>query len=50
LESHPLTLVLPRLILRDEAGFTGNGMLNPEAYFNYASHGLLLEEATALLR
>ena len=44
------TVVMPRLICCDEAGFTGNDMLNPDQpYFAYASHDLSLSEAEALL-
>ncbi|HEX8167048.1 MAG TPA: DUF3800 domain-containing protein [Beijerinckiaceae bacterium] len=43
--------VLPRLISCDEAGFTGNDMLNPEQpHFSYASHDLELTEAQELIR
>ncbi len=43
--------VYPRLISCDEAGFTGNNMLNPEQpYFTYASHDLTVQEAEDLLR
>ena len=39
------------LISCDEAGFTGNNMLNPEQpHFTYASHDLSLEESENLLR
>ncbi len=38
------SLVLPRLISCDEAGFTGNNMLNADQpYFSYASHDLQLD-------
>jgi hypothetical protein len=45
------SLVLPRLISCDEAGFTGNDMLKSgQPHFAYASHDLALDEATDLLR
>ena len=43
-------LILPRLICCDEAGFTGDRMLDPDQpYFSYASHDLDLIEAEAVL-
>jgi hypothetical protein len=39
------------LISCDEAGFTGNNLLNPaQPFFSYASHDLSLTEADALIR
>jgi hypothetical protein len=43
-------LILPKLICCDEAGFTGDRMLDPhQPYFSYASHDLDLKEAEAVL-
>ncbi|WP_439373145.1 hypothetical protein [Bradyrhizobium sp. DASA03120] len=39
-------VALPRLISCDEAGFTGNNLLDPDQpMFSYASHDLTLAEA-----
>jgi hypothetical protein len=44
------TLLSPRLISCDEAGFTGNKLLNPDQpFFSYASHDLSLDEARDLI-
>jgi hypothetical protein len=44
-------LLSPRLISCDEAGFTGNNLLNPDQpLFSYASHDLTLAEADGLVR
>jgi hypothetical protein len=44
-------LLIPRLISCDEAGFTGNNLLNPDQpFFSYASHDLSFDEAHALIR
>jgi hypothetical protein len=46
-----MPLNVPRLIYCDEAGFTGNNLLNEDQpYFAYASHDLGLEEACELLK
>jgi len=43
-------IIRPHLISCDEAGFTGNDMLNPaQQHFSYASHDLYLEEAEQLV-
>lgn len=43
-------LIYPHLISCDEAGFTGNDMLNPDQpHFAYASHDLPLDEARNLV-
>ena len=45
------TTILPRLISCDEAGFTGNRMLDAaQPYFAYASVDLQLDEATAIVK
>jgi hypothetical protein len=42
---------VPRLISCDEAGFTGNNLLNPDQpFFAYASHDFPLAEAETLIR
>jgi hypothetical protein len=44
-------LLSPRLISCDEAGFTGDNLLNPEQpFFSYASHDLTLSEAESVVR
>ncbi len=44
-------LLTAQLISCDEAGFTGNNLLNPEQpFFSYASHDLSLREAEDLIR
>lgn len=44
-------LLVPRLISCDEAGFTGNNLLNSDQpFFTYASHDLSLAEADDLIR
>lgn len=44
-------LLSPQLISCDEAGFTGNNLLNPDQpFFSYASHDLSLQEAEGLIR
>jgi hypothetical protein len=44
-------LLSPSLISCDEAGFTGNNLLNPDQpLFSYASHDLTLAEADSLVR
>lgn len=44
------TMILPRLISCDEAGFTGNRMLDAaQPFFAYASVDLELDEATAII-
>lgn len=44
-------LLFPTLISCDEAGFTGNNLLNPDQpFFSYASHDLSLAEAESLIR
>ncbi len=46
-----MSLILPRLISCDEAGFTGNDLLGvDQPHFAYASHDLSLGDAEALLR
>ena len=43
-------LILPKLICCDEAGFTGDRMLDPhQPHFSYASHDLDLKEVEAVL-
>jgi len=43
-------LLFPTLISCDEAGFTGNNLLNPDQpFFSYASHDLSLAEAESLI-
>jgi hypothetical protein len=45
-----MSLILPRLISCDEAGYTGNHLLDEaQPYFAYASHDLSLAESNALL-
>jgi hypothetical protein len=42
--------LFPRLICCDEAGFTGNNLLNPDQpFFSYASHDLTIDEAQSLI-
>src|SRR5882757_9326415 len=44
-------LLSSRLISCDEAGFTGNNLLNPDQpFFSYASHDLTLVDAESLVR
>jgi hypothetical protein len=44
-------ILLPRLISCDEAGFTGNNLLNPDQpFFSYASHDFSLTESESLIR
>jgi hypothetical protein len=44
-------LLSPQLISCDEAGFTGNNLLNPDQpFFGYASHDLSLRDAESLIR
>jgi hypothetical protein len=44
-------LLFPTLISCDEAGFTGNNLLNPDQpFFSYASHDLSLTEAESLIQ
>jgi Protein of unknown function (DUF3800) len=46
-----MSLILPRLVCCDEAGFTGPALLDPEQpYFSYASHDLPLQEAVQVIR
>lgn len=46
-----MPIIVPRLISCDEAGFTGNHLLNEEQpYFAYATHDLSLTEAQTLLK
>lgn len=45
-----MALILPRLISCDEAGFTGNHLLDPhQRYFAFASHDLSASESEHLL-
>jgi hypothetical protein len=45
-----MSLILPKLISCDEAGYTGNHLLDEtQPYFAYASHDLSVEEAKGLL-
>jgi hypothetical protein len=49
-EGPSVTLITPKLICCDEAGFTGNFLLDPDQHhFAYASHDLSLAEAECLL-
>jgi hypothetical protein len=44
------SLILPRLISCDDAGYTGPDLLNPDQpFFSYASHDLSLVEADAVI-
>lgn len=44
-------MIIPRIISCDEAGFTGNNMMNPDQpYFSYASTDLHLDEAEDLIK